>query len=51
MQIEHVTLGENGRLVIPAAMRKEIGIQPGDTVVLESDGDSVLVRTLDQVVR
>lgn len=51
MHIERVTLGEHGRLTIPAAMRREIGIKAGDTVVVESDGDSLLVRTLDQVVR
>ncbi len=51
MHIEHVKLGEDGRLVIPAALRKEIGIRAGDTVVVESDGDSLLLRSYDQVLR
>lgn len=34
------TLGEGGRLVIPAAMRKAMGINPGDTVILKvNDGE------------
>src|SRR5262245_43635095 len=51
MHIEHVKLGDDGRLVIPASLRKEIGIKPGDTVVIESDGDSLLLRSYDRVLR
>lgn len=51
MQIEHVKLGDDGRLVIPASLRKEVGIKPGDTLVIESDGDSLLLRSYDQVLR
>lgn len=50
MHIEHVKLGEDGRLVIPAPFRKELGSQPGDTLVLESDGDSLLLRSYDRVL-
>lgn len=50
MHTEHVTVGVDGRVVIPAAFRKEIGIRPGDTLVLESDGDSLLVRSYDRVL-
>ena len=28
MHIEHAKLGEDGRLVIPAALRKEVGLHP-----------------------
>lgn len=51
MHIEHVKLNTDGRIVIPAAARKELGIAPGDTLVIESDGDSLLIRSLDRVVR
>ena len=51
MHIEHVTVGADGRVVIPATFRKEIGIRAGDTLVLESDGDSLLVRSYDQVLK
>lgn len=50
MHTEHVRLGEDGRLVLPAALRREVGIKPGDTVVIESDGDSLLVRSYDRVM-
>lgn len=50
MRIEHVRLGDDGRVVIPVAFRKEIGLQPGDPLVMESDGDSLLLRTYEQVL-
>ena len=51
MHTEHVKLGPDGRLVMPAELRKSVGLKPGDTLVIESDGDSLLVRQLDVVVR
>lgn len=37
---ERVKLGDGGRFVIPAAMREEMGVKPGDTLVLElQDGE------------
>lgn len=30
----HVTVNENGRVVIPATVRKALGIEPGDELVL-----------------
>jgi AbrB family looped-hinge helix DNA binding protein len=50
MHIQHAKLGEDGRLVIPATLRKELGLRPGDTVVIESDGDSLLLRGYDRVL-
>ncbi|MBA4067309.1 MAG: hypothetical protein C0501_27095 [Isosphaera sp.] len=50
MHIEHVRMGEDGRLVIPAALRREAGLKPGDTVVIESDGDSLLLKSYDRVL-
>ena len=51
MTIEHVKLNADGRFVLPARLRQSIGVKPGDTLVIESDGDSLLVRSLDQVIR
>ena len=34
MQEIHVTVNENGRVVIPSAVRKALGIEPGDELVL-----------------
>ena len=38
-------IGEKGRLVIPAAMREELGIRPGDTVELRVEDHEVRIST------
>jgi AbrB family looped-hinge helix DNA binding protein len=48
--IEHVQLAPDGRIVIPATARKELGLKSGDTLVLESDGTSLLIRSVDVVL-
>ncbi|MCE9565975.1 MAG: AbrB/MazE/SpoVT family DNA-binding domain-containing protein [Planctomycetes bacterium] len=53
MHIEHAKLGEDGRLTIPPALRQELGLHPGDTIVIESDGDSLLLsgyRAFEEVI-
>lgn len=35
-------LNENGRIVIPIAVREQMGLKPGDAVVLEIDSGGVL---------
>ena len=37
-------VGTKGQVVIPKAIREEIGIKPGDEVVFEPDGTDVRVR-------
>jgi antitoxin PrlF len=37
-------VGIKGQVVIPKAIRDEIGIKPGDDVTFEADGKDVLVR-------
>jgi AbrB family looped-hinge helix DNA binding protein len=39
-----VTLDGAGRVVIPKPLRDELGLAPGDTLTLESDGDRVMLR-------
>lgn len=39
-------VNENGRLVIPAAFRKRLGIRAGDEVVLRVEGDELRITTL-----
>lgn len=51
MHTEYVKIGEDGRVVIPSSLRKELNIKPGDTLVLESDGDSLLVRGYERVLQ
>jgi AbrB family looped-hinge helix DNA binding protein len=39
-----VTLDKAGRVVIPKTLRDELQLEPGDTLALESHGDSVTLR-------
>jgi AbrB family looped-hinge helix DNA binding protein len=48
---EHVQLAPDGRIVIPASVRKELGLKSGDALVLESDGTSLLIRTAEAVLQ
>ncbi len=41
------TVGEGGRLVIPAEMRKVMGVKPGDTLILKvAEGELTAVSQL-----
>jgi AbrB family looped-hinge helix DNA binding protein len=39
-------IGPSGRLVIPAAQRRELGFEVGDEVLLETAGDELRVTSL-----
>ena len=39
-------VNENGRVVIPAAFRKRLGIRAGDEVVLQLEDDELRIITL-----
>jgi AbrB family looped-hinge helix DNA binding protein len=39
-------VNENGRVVIPAAFRKAMGINPGDEVVLRLEDDELRITTI-----
>lgn len=39
-------INENGRVVIPAAFRKALGINVGDEVVLRMEHDEIRITTL-----
>lgn len=45
---ETVILGESGRIVLPASIRKELGIKPGErlTVISEPNGIRILSRKM-----
>lgn len=48
----HAKVIAGGKIVIPAELRRDLGIRDGDTLVLARDADGGLsVRTFDQVVR
>ena len=50
---ERVTIGPQGRLVIPAAMRGHLGLEPGSVVLVRLEGGSLRIEpqeaTLDRL--
>jgi AbrB family transcriptional regulator, stage V sporulation protein T len=42
---EMVVLGESGRIVLPAQIRKEFGLKPGDRLTVISDKGSIRIMT------
>ncbi len=42
---ERLKLGEGGRFVIPAAMREEIGVKPGEDLILYVENGELRVRS------
>lgn len=47
----HAKIIAGGKIVIPAELRRELGMQVGDTLVIDRDGGSLVIRTYAQVVR
>jgi AbrB family looped-hinge helix DNA binding protein len=50
MNIKHAKITEGGRVVIPAALRKELGLEIGDDVILELDDDELRLRSLRSAI-
>ena len=50
MLSQRVRLIEGGKLIIPASMRKALGIAPGDVLTLELDRDEIRVRSLSSAL-
>ena len=44
-------LSANGRIVIPAEIRKEMGIQPGETLMLEFKNKALTIETFEARIR
>ena len=52
MSIYEAVVTRNGRITIPANIRRELGIEPGDRIVVEQIGDTIrLTRALSIVER
>lgn len=47
----HAKMIAGGKIVIPAELRRELGLHTGDTLVIEREGDTLVLKTYAQVVR
>ncbi len=45
-----MTIGRQGRAVIPASIRKELGLRPGDTVAVRVEGGRVVIESRKAVL-
>lgn len=50
MTPEQTRLGENGRIVIPAAFRKALGYEPGEVLVLSVEDDGLHIQSVRQQI-
>jgi AbrB family looped-hinge helix DNA binding protein len=46
----HARVSASGRISLPAAFRKTIGLERGGDVVVELDGREIRIRTLDHLI-
>lgn len=46
----HAKINAGGKIALPADLRREFGLKPGDTLVFESDGDGFKVRSYAAVI-
>ena len=51
MTSAHVTMGVNGRLVIPARMRAALKMERGGAFVASLDAGAIKLEPLDKVIR
>jgi AbrB family transcriptional regulator, stage V sporulation protein T len=47
----HAKLIKGGKIVIPAELRREFGLKDGDTLVLEREGNALIIKTYSEVIR
>lgn len=45
MMLYEIPMQENGRVVLPVSLRKALGLEKGDKVLVEAEGDRVTLTT------
>nr|WP_274602257.1 AbrB/MazE/SpoVT family DNA-binding domain-containing protein [Sphingomonas sp. CFBP 8760] len=50
VEAQRVKIVEGGKLVIPALMRRELGIGAGDTVMVDIDNGELRVRSVSKAL-
>jgi AbrB family looped-hinge helix DNA binding protein len=51
MSTETVVLGESGRIVLPAEIRKEFGLKPGDRLTISTESGSIRIQNMDMALK
>ncbi len=50
IKAQRVRLIEGGKVIIPAPMRRSLGLSTGDIVTIELDDGDIRIRTLDRAL-
>lgn len=50
MEAQRVRLIEGGKVIIPAPIRRSLGLTTGDVVTIELDNGDIRIRTLDSAL-
>jgi AbrB family looped-hinge helix DNA binding protein len=50
MHAIYAKVSESGRISLPAEWREAIGLERGGEVIVELDGNDLLVRTVDELI-
>jgi bifunctional DNA-binding transcriptional regulator/antitoxin component of YhaV-PrlF toxin-antitoxin module len=51
MATTHGKMVDGGRIIVPAEFRKAMGVAPGDTLVMDLDGEELRIRSQRAVLR
>jgi AbrB family looped-hinge helix DNA binding protein len=51
MSTARARIDNTGRILIPARLRTELNVRPGDAVILETSGEELHVRPYKQAIR
>jgi bifunctional DNA-binding transcriptional regulator/antitoxin component of YhaV-PrlF toxin-antitoxin module len=49
-EVFHAKLNDEGRLIIPTMHRRQIGLQPGQEVIIKVTSDGLLLTSYDQAL-
>jgi AbrB family looped-hinge helix DNA binding protein len=44
-------VGPQGRVVIPAELRRELGIEPGETLMVHVESDQLVIERREQILK
>ena len=50
MPVYRAKITEGGRLIVPAELRRRLGLHPGSTVILDVSDEELRVRSLNRAV-